>query len=28
MAVDGHHALLSLVEAFALASGWKRWMNL
>lgn len=25
---DLHHALLSLVEAFALASGWKRWMNL
>jgi len=23
-----HHGLLTLLEAFALASGWKRWMNL
>mmetsp|Transcript_1179 Transcript_1179/g.2810 ORF Transcript_1179/g.2810 Transcript_1179/m.2810 type:complete len:317 (-) Transcript_1179:447-1397(-) len=26
--LDGHHAYLSVVEAFSLASGWKRWMNL
>jgi len=25
---DGHHGLLSLLESFSLACGWKRWMNL
>ncbi|MEW5306943.1 MAG: hypothetical protein WDW36_009371 [Sanguina aurantia] len=26
--VDWHHAILCYAEAFGLASGWKRWMNL
>lgn len=28
MHIRRHHGLLSLLEAFALTFGWKRWMNL